>query len=89
MSRFGGIMLVTFLLLARGAVACGTCFGAADAPQTAALNMAIFVLLGFIGTVGLGVASFMVFLWKRGRLVAMGQLEADIPVTLVEAGAHE
>jgi hypothetical protein len=80
MSRFGGIMLVIVVLFARGAVACGTCFGAADAPQTEALNMAILALLGFIGAVGFGVASFMVFLCRRGRLVAMEQLEA---------GAHE
>jgi hypothetical protein len=50
--------------------ACATCFGASDDPMARGMNMGIFALLGVIGMVLAGVASFFVFLWYRASRVA-------------------
>jgi|TARA_B100001750_G_C15519690_1_gene610450 hypothetical protein len=45
------ILLFTLIFSPRILSACATCFGAVDAPATQGLNMAILVLLAFIGVI--------------------------------------
>jgi len=47
--------------------ACATCFGAPDAPATQGLNYAIFVLLGCIATVLMGIVSTFISLRNRAK----------------------
>ncbi len=45
--------------------ACATCFGAADSPQTHAMNAAIITMLGVTYTLFLAMAATAFFLWRR------------------------
>ncbi len=47
------------------AVACPTCFGAPDSPQTEGLKWAILSLLGITGTVLAGMSAFFFYLRKK------------------------
>jgi hypothetical protein len=47
------------------ALACAACFGKSDSAMARSLNASIFTLMGVIGTVLVGAASFFVFLAKR------------------------
>ena len=71
------ILTTIFLAAPRVALACPVCFGRSDSPAAAAINMGIFVLLGVIGAVLAGFASFMVYLNRRARLFA----ETTAPTT--------
>ena len=51
------------------ALACAACFGKTDSPMAKAMNAGIFVLLGVIGSVLVGAASFFVFLAKKAATV--------------------
>ena len=70
MRRFLLFLLIGLVCAPQTALACATCFGAADAPQTKAMNMAILSLLGVIGTVLAMLATFIVYLVLRARIVA-------------------
>jgi hypothetical protein len=63
-------ILFTALLLAapRAALACPVCFGASDAPLAKATNLGILVMLGVVVAVLAGFATFIVTLYRRGRL---------------------
>ena len=55
-----------FVLLSETpALACAACFGKSDSTMARSLNASIFTLMGFIGIVLVGAASFFVFLAKR------------------------
>jgi hypothetical protein len=45
--------------------ACAACYGASDSPMAKGMNWGIFSLLGVIGAVLIGVASFFIFLASR------------------------
>ena len=47
--------------------ACATCFGAPDAPATQGLNYAIFVLLGCIAAVLMGIVFTFISLRNRAK----------------------
>ena len=47
--------------------ACATCYGAPDAPATQGLNYAIFVLLGCISAVLMGVVFTIISLRNRAK----------------------
>ena len=47
--------------------ACATCYGAPDAPATQGLNYAIFVLLGCIATVLMGIVFTFISLRNRAK----------------------
>ena len=66
----------------RAVLACPVCFGQTDSPLANATNVGILAMLGIIGGVLAGFATFIVHLNRRARLVARG---AD-PVT---AGASQ
>jgi multidrug transporter EmrE-like cation transporter len=75
------ITLVTTLLaiVPRAALACPVCFGQSDSPLALGINYGILAMLGFIGSVLLGFATFFVYLMRRARL-------ADA-LTAAESGA--
>jgi len=50
---------------APAALACSACYGKSDSAMAKGMNMGIFVLLGFIGLVLVGVTSFFVFITRR------------------------
>ena len=76
MRRFGVLLLFGLVCVPRTAMACATCFGAADAPQTMAMNMAILTLMGAIGTVLGLLATFIVYLATREKTVVRKATEA-------------
>ena len=47
------------------AFACAACYGKSDSPMAQGMNAGIFALLGVIGTVMCGAATFFVFLARR------------------------
>ena len=63
-------LLFTALVVAapRAALACPVCFGASDAPLAKATNLGIMVMLGVVVAVLAGFATFIVTLYRRGRL---------------------
>jgi hypothetical protein len=68
MKRLGlSVILSAVLVLASApsALACAACFGKSDSAMARSLNASIFTLMGVIGTVLIGAASFFVFLAKR------------------------
>jgi hypothetical protein len=62
--------LVTTLLAAvpGTALACPVCFGQSDSPLALGINYGILAMLGFIGSVLLGFATFFIYLMRRARL---------------------
>ena len=55
------------------AMACAACFGKSDSPMAQGMNAGIYALLGVIGTVLCGAATFFVFLARRASAVAKTQ----------------
>jgi hypothetical protein len=61
-----GILSAAFVLVSEtSALACSACFGQSDSAMARSVNASIFTLMGVIGTVLIGAASFFVFLAKR------------------------
>lgn len=58
----------------RGIYACAVCFGQSDSPMAIATNMGIFTLLVVIVGVLAGFGAFFVYLNRRARLVAAGEV---------------
>ena len=88
------LLLSSLVWFPRAAMACATCYGAADAPQTHAMNAAIFSLLGVVTTMLSLFAAFFVYLMIRAKTVA--KENAEMLKTdqmemgqLVEVNAHE
>ena len=61
------------LLSETPALACAACFGKSDSVMARSLNASIFTLMGVIGTVLVGAASFFVFLAKRAATTAQAE----------------
>jgi len=71
---FYAMLIVAFVLLSETpALACAACFGKSDSTMARSLNASIFTLMGVIGTVLIGAASFFVFLAKRAATMAQAQ----------------
>ena len=56
------------LVLPASALACGSCYGAADTPATNGMNFAILSMLGITGSVLAGLTSFFLLLRKRAKM---------------------
>ena len=54
----------------RAALACPVCFGNSDAPMAIATNTGIIFMLGIVGAVLCGFASFFIYLMRRAKRVA-------------------
>jgi len=63
-------LLTLMLAVPRAALACPVCFGQSDSPMAQGVNMGIFFLLGVIGVVLAGFATFFVYLARRSRMFA-------------------
>jgi hypothetical protein len=72
------MIAATFLLASTPALlACSACFGKSDSSMARSLNASIFTLMGVVGTVLAGAASFFVFLAKRAA--AFEKMEQTTP----------
>lgn len=68
MVRFINWFLVLIILsIPKVSLACATCFGAPESPQTQGLKFAMFTLLGVTGTVLSGFGVFFIVLMKKAR----------------------
>jgi hypothetical protein len=63
-------------------MACTACFGQSDSPMAKGMNMGIFTLLLVITCVLAGVASFFVYLIRRGSQLA--EARQQLPAGLSE-----
>jgi hypothetical protein len=59
---------VMLLFIPSMALACGSCYGAADSSATNGMNLAILSMLGITGSVLAAMTSFFLYLRKRARL---------------------
>ena len=83
------LAIVFLVCFSRTALACSTCFGDPDAPQTHAMNMAILFMLGVVGTL-LGLfAAFFVHLRIRAKHGANGAHASHYAGPLLEVNANE
>jgi len=57
------------------ALACAACYGASDSPLANGMNMGILVLLGFIGTVLVGISAFFIHLARNSARLAAAQAQ--------------
>jgi uncharacterized membrane protein YphA (DoxX/SURF4 family) len=58
------------LALPQIASACATCFGAPDSPMTKGMNNAIFLLIGVVGLVYVGIGKVALDFRKRSKRLA-------------------
>ena len=73
-------MGVAFFLVSEApALACSACFGKSDSTMARSLNASIFTLMGFIGIVLVGAASFFVFLAKRAAAASRAEQTTPPP----------
>ena len=94
MKTFTVLLLSSLVWFPSAAMACATCYGSIDTPQTHSMNMAIFTLLGVVGTVLSFFAAFFVYLMicaKTTARITPTTLETDQTEMgqLVEVNAHE
>ncbi len=59
-----------FILMNNYLLACATCYGAPDDPVSKSLNYSIIVLLGFIGTVLLGLILSILSIRNKNKAIA-------------------
>ena len=69
------VPIVTALLIAapRIALACPVCFGESDSPMAAATNAGIWLMLGVVGVMLTGFASFFIYLIRRAKRLAASE----------------
>jgi hypothetical protein len=67
---FAIVIAVLTLGAPRAALACPVCFGNSDAPMAIATNTGIIFMLGIVGAVLCGFASFFIYLMRRAKRVA-------------------
>jgi heme/copper-type cytochrome/quinol oxidase subunit 2 len=72
------MIALAILSFAPAALACSACYGKSDSALAQGMNNGIFVLLGFIGLVLVGVSAFFVFIIRRAaRLQAETQIVSN------------
>ncbi|HEY3863598.1 MAG TPA: hypothetical protein VGO59_17110 [Verrucomicrobiae bacterium] len=70
--------LGAFILLGgTSAHACAACFGKSDSTMARSLNASIFTLMGVIGVVLAGAASFFVFLARRASAASRDESQKN------------
>ena len=77
------VLLFVAFANAPRALACAACYGKSDSALAQGMNWGIFTLLGVIGVVLVGVASFFIFLIRRAALVAPEPAATPISSTKV------
>lgn len=78
-----------FIFFSRAALACSTCYGNPDSPQTSAMNVAILFMLGVVAVMLTLFAAFFVHLRARARQLAVEGTGRAGAVTFVEVKAYE
>ena len=63
-------ILYTILFFVNTLSACAVCYGAPDDPVSKSLNYSIIVLLGFIGTVLLGLILSILSIRNKNKAIA-------------------
>lgn len=66
MSRGIAALLLT-AVFAPAALGCAVCFGPPDDPMVKSVNNGIWVLLGFVGFVQVGLVAMFWSFWRRAR----------------------
>ena len=66
---FNRIFFSMFILMNNYLLACATCYGAPDDPVSKSLNYSIIVLLGFIGTVLLGLILSILSIRNKNKAI--------------------
>ena len=67
---FNRIIVSVFIVMNNYLLACATCYGAPDDPISNSLNYSIIVLLGFIGTVLLGLILSILSIRNKNKAIA-------------------
>lgn len=62
------VLTGAMLAAPRAVLACPVCFGQNDSPLAWAVNVGVFVMLGFVAAVLGAFATFFVYLARRARL---------------------
>jgi uncharacterized membrane protein YphA (DoxX/SURF4 family) len=65
-----GFVMALALAMPQIASACATCFGAPDSPMTKGMNNAIFLLIGVVGLVYVGIGKVALDFRKRSKRLA-------------------
>ena len=65
--RTATLIIFAKIAISSAALACPSCYGAADSPMTAGMNTAILVMLGIIGFVLVAISTFFGWVWRRSR----------------------
>ena len=81
MNRTRSALLPALLLLASHSTvwACAACYGKSDSAMARSLNASIFTLMGVVGVVLAGAASFFVFLARRAASMPQSEPGASSP----------
>ncbi len=74
----GPVSGAVLLLLPAAVQACSVCFGQADDATVGSIKIAMFMLLGFTGTVLSGVAAFMLRLRRLARQLNERQKQSPV-----------
>lgn len=61
------IALAAAWILPQAALACSTCYGAPDSPQTHGMNNAILTLIGFVGLMYVGIGKVLLDFRRRSK----------------------
>ena len=83
------LAILCLILFTRSALACATCYGDPDAPQTHAMNMAILFMLGVVATMLSLFAAFFVHLMIRAKRVAKENLYSQNAGPFIEVNVNE
>ena len=63
-SKFLSLLVVIFATPTAQLLACATCMGAKDSASTAHMAIAIWVMIGAVMSVLIGVSAFGIHLWR-------------------------
>jgi hypothetical protein len=72
--------LLALALSPSSLLACAACYGQSDSPMAQGMNWGIFSLLGVIGLVLGGVATFFIYLARRSAAIAAQAAERLLPL---------
>lgn len=61
------VLVSAGLVLPRAALACATCYGAADSPMTKGMNNGILTLIALVGIVYVGIGRVFLDFRRRSR----------------------
>jgi len=78
-ARLAALSLAAVLVTASASHACPSCYGAADSPMIAGMNVAILTMVGIISFVLSGVVAFTLMMRRRLARFGAGATSAPDP----------